>query len=437
MSIDLIPLFVKNLQNKFNFWIVGGTVRDILMGKRPSDFDLTGKNIENALPYLKSEGRIVVLDRNEKEYRLILKDYWIDLSEMKGDTIEEDLKKRDFTINSMALTKDGEIIDPFYGKKDLENRLIRTVSPENITKDPIRILRAFRFMSILKFDIEEETLKTIVENRTLLQNVAGERIHQELLLILKSKNVYRTFEKMCSYKIMDILFPEITPLRETSQKYYNEQNLLFHSLQVIRYLEEKLYSTRVFYEPCYILGAFLHDIGKPLTISFDSKGNTHFHGHDKMGAKLIENQLKKLRFSGKEIEDTKNIIAFHMYPHHLAGLENLTRKAVARFLRRTGKYADFLIVFAEADARASPPREGGMPGYKRLKQLVEEIRKETKQKPERLITGYDLIDLGFTPSPLFKTILEDVDDEFKSGGLKNKKEALQYIIEKYKKGGRY
>ncbi len=441
MMLNSIPEHVINLIERFNLFLVGGTVRDIVMERKPRDFDLVGKNIEEVLNNLKSKGKIVILDEKEKEYRIVFKDYWIDLSEMKGITIEEDLKKRDFTINSMAIGKSGELIDPFNGKEDIENRLLRTPHTENVIKDPVRILRAFRFMATLDFNIEKNTIFSILDNRSLLKKVAGERIHQELLLILESKNVYKAFESMCRYKVMDIIFPEIEGLRKTSQRYYNEQNLLYHSLLVLKFLEEQLYFSNIFYEPWYILGAFLHDIGKPVTISYDEEGNTHFHGHDKEGARLIENRLKDLRFSGREIEDIKNIISFHMYPHHLAGIENLTSKAVARFLRRTGKYADFLLLFAESDAKASPPREGGLNGYKRLREMINEIRQKSKNKPRRIITGHDLIAMGFEPSPLFRIILEDVQDEFISGNLKTKEDALKYIQDKYryrnKKEGAY
>lgn len=435
MILSSIPEFIRELMKRFHLLLVGGSVRDILMDKKPKDFDLIGKNIKDVLLHLKSKGKIVVLDREREEYRIVLGNYWIDITKIRGKSIVEDLGKRDFTINSLAITKDGVILDPFNGEKDIKNGIIRAVQPKNIEEDPIRILRAFRFMATLNFKIEEDTLSTIVSNKNLLQGVAGERIHQELLSILSSKNLFNTFKTMCEYEIMDIIIPEIKGLRQTSQRYYKSQNLLFHSLQVLKYLEEELYLKTIHFEPWYLLGAFLHDVGKPLTISVDEKGNTHFIGHDKEGAKLIEKRLKRLRFSGKEIEDIKNIISLHMYPHHLAGVETLTKKAVARFLRRTGQYTDFLLLFAEADAKASPPRGGGLSGYKKLRKMIEEIREENKEKPERLITGYDLIDLGFKPSPLFKTILEDVDDEFKAGALKDKVAALEYIKRKYKQRG--
>lgn len=439
MSIEsVIPSFIKELATRFDLYIVGGSLRDIFLKKTPKDFDLAGKNIENALKYLKNKGKIVPLDEKEKEYRVVLRDYWIDISELRGKDIYEDLSKRDFTINSIAYdVKSKKLIDPYNGQEDIERKVIRTLSIENLKSDPLRVLRAFRFYATLGFSIEEDTLRCIKDTKEELSNTKGERIRQELLEILASSNVYKTFKLMCETLVMDIIFPEVSLLRKTSQRYYNNQNLLYHSLTALKNTEKMLKENNTYYEPVWLLGAFLHDIGKPFTLTYDEEGNTHFHGHDKYGAQIVEERLKKLRFSSKEVEEVKKIVAFHMYPHHLASVDVLTKKAVARFLRRAGKFADFLLLFALADAKASPPREGGMKGYVKLKKLMDEIRRENKNKVERIITGYDLIDMGFKPSPLFKTILEDVQDEYAIGNLKNKEEALKYIIKKYKKEGGY
>ncbi len=435
MNIEsVLPTFIKNIIKEHHLYIVGGSIRDILLKKTPQDFDLVGKDIENALRHLREKGKIVVLDEKEKEYRIVFRDFWIDLSEMKGESIIDDLEKRDFTINSIAYDIEAKkLIDPCNGQKDIEKKIIKTCDIENLKMDPLRILRAFRFYATLGFTIEEHTLSWIYKIREMLSQVKAERIRLELLQILASSNVYNTFGIMCDTKVMDMLFPEVSRLRETSQRYYNNQNLLYHSLMALKYLEEMLKEKEIYYEPAWILGAFLHDIGKPSTLSYDEEGNTHFHGHDKLGAEILEKELKRLRFSTREIEGAKKVVALHMYPHHLASLDNLTKKAVARFLRRAGEYADFLFLFALSDAKASPPREGGMDGYKKLKKLMDEIRNEQRHKQERIITGHDLISLGFKPSPLFRTILEDVQEEFMAGTLQNKKEALKYITKKYKK----
>ncbi len=435
--VSNLPPVVREILSTYEFYLVGGSVRDILLDKTPSDYDLTGSDIARVLAHFKKHGKIVPLDEKEGEYRVVLKNFWIDVSRMKGKTIVEDLQKRDFTINSLAIDKNGNIIDPCGGRVDLKNGIIKTFKEENLLSDPLRILRAFRFYATLGYEIEKDTLTWIKKHKNLLGNVSGERIHQELILILSSQRVYETFKLMCELKVMDVIFPCVKRLRETAQRYYNEQNLLYHSLMVLKYLEENLQKTKVHTRPVFMLGAFLHDIGKPLTIAYDEEGNTHFHGHDKEGARLIEKRLKELKFSNREIDDVKKIIEFHMYPHHLAGVSELTKKAVARFLRRTGEYADFLLYFAEADAKASPPREGGMTGYEKLRNLIKEIREESKEKPPRILTGYDLIELGFEPSPLFRVILEDVEDEFKAGTLKNKEDALQYVKKKYKQEGAY
>jgi len=224
MKIQINLPLDKDILEKFDIFVVGGTIRDIFLGDIPRDFDIVvPPPVETFLHELKKKNyRFFVLDEKEQEYRIILsKEEWIDLSQIKGETIERDLIMRDFTINSIGVhLKSGMLIDPTDGLKDLKGKIIRTVSGTNLIQDPLRILRAFRFFATLGFNIEKKTEELIRELHPLINIVAMERIKYELFLILKTDQAYKTFKYMEVVGLLYDIFPELRPLRYTSQRYY-------------------------------------------------------------------------------------------------------------------------------------------------------------------------------------------------------------------------
>ncbi len=442
--IDKIPLpsVIEGIPDIY--YVVGGCIRDFLLQKDFSDFDIVVLDLKKVLSYFKEQkGRVITLSEEDGEFRVMFGKFWVDVSSLKGRDITEDLLKRDFTINSIAFDPlKNCLIDPANGVSDIKKGIIRTHSEENLKDDALRILRAARFFATLGFEIETRTMEFITGQRALLERISPERIRNELLLILNSGRVYKTFKLLSDTEILDVIFPDVTALRHTVQRYYEGQNLLYHSLQVLKYTEESLLDVNIENKGMLLLSAFLHDIGKPECIVYDEEGNTHFYGHDKKGAQRAAHMLRTLRFSNKEIETVTKVVGFHMYPHLIAAEENLTKKAAARFIRRTEPFTDFLLKFAVADAKASPQRGTGMNGYERLRKMIEDIREEEKRRGmyKPILTGYDLIGLGLKPGPLFKLILNDVEDERRAGSLLSREEALKYVTEKYvviKKGGKY
>jgi len=440
MKIQINLPLDKDILEKFDIFVVGGTIRDILLGDIPRDFDIVvPPPVESFLHELKKKNyRFFVLDEKEQEYRIILsKEEWIDLSQIKGETIESDLIMRDFTINSIGVhLKSGTLIDPTDGIKDLKEKIIRTVSGINLIQDPLRILRAFRFFATLGFNIEKKTEELIRELHPLINIVAMERIKYELFLILKTDQAYKTFKYMEEVGLLYDIFPELRPLRYTSQRYYNEQNLLYHSMMTMKYTEEIIEKETHPQEAGDLkvlikLAALLHDIAKPETLSYDDEGNTHFYGHDKIGADKVEQIALRLKFSNKEKDILKKLVRYHMYPHLLSAEKEITKKAANRYLRKTDELAFPLLRMALGDAMASPPRPGGMQGYERLEKILKEILEEKKKQKERIITGHDLISLGLEPGPLFRKILEEIEDMRAQGEIKTKEEALTYIKQKY------
>jgi len=437
MKIQVNLPIDKDILKKFKIFVVGGTIRDILLGDTPRDFDIVvPPPVEAFLNELKKKRyRYFVLDEQEKEYRIILsREEWIDLSQIKGDNIEKDLMMRDFTINSIGVhLKSGTVIDPTDGIKDLKGKIIRTVSGTNLIQDPLRIVRAFRFFATLGFSIEKKTEELIRELHPLINLVAKERIKYELFLILKSNRAFETFKYMEEMGLLYDIFPELRSLRYTSQRYYDEQNLLYHSMMTMKHTEEIIerenYPDEL--KALIKLASLLHDIAKPETLSYDDEGNTHFYGHDKIGAEKVEQIAWRLKFSNKEKDILKKLVRYHMYPHLLSAEKEITKKAANRYLRKTDELAFPLLRMALGDALASPPRPGGMMGYEKLEKILREILEEKKKQKERIITGHDLISLGLEPGPLFRKILEEIEDMRAQGEIKTKEEALAFIKKKY------
>jgi poly(A) polymerase len=368
---------------------------------------------------------------------------------MIKEDIEKDLLERDFTINAMGMKIPGfELIDILGGKKDIKKGVIRAVKEENILEDPLRMLRAFRFMALLDFNIEEELKRTITENKEKIMSSARERIMQELFIIFsEGKVIFKTISKMAETGILFVLIPELAKSQECFQRYHKSKlNVFEHILKCVYYLERfyknwrrtffKEYEELIkeIFEPekrvLLFLGILFHDIAKPDTCTIE-EGRTKFYGHDKIGAQIAYKWAKKMRFSEKFSKKLSSLVFWHMYPHLLGKEKERTRRAYHRYLRKTAQLWFLLFVHAYADFRATPP--GKDPSY--LKNLLKEIyefKKETeKERPKPLITGYDLIDLGLIPSPLFRKILEEIEEMRAEGKIKEKQEALAYIRENY------
>ena len=455
--LNALP-YRKRIENTGEVYLVGGTVRDFLLGKIPRDFDLVVRG--RAVDFIKKlnlrRGKLVELSQEEDEYRIALgKNFWLDIAGMKGKTLKDDLKNRDFTVNSLAVPigKGNFIIDYTGGLKDLEERKIRAIRKRNLKEDPLRLLRAFRFMSELAFDIDERTLRWISSLKGEISRPKAERIRYELLLLFSGKRLSESLWKMDETSILTELIPELLPLRNTCQKYYEEQNLLYHTLKCVENLdlllrgemENPLREFEGYYgdfiaddkkRALFLMGALLHDIGKPDTLTRGAEGRTHFHGHDRRGEIITRGILERLRFSRAERVLVSQVVRLHMYPHLLAREgERVTDRALFRYLRKTGELAFPLILFAYADALASPSDGRGVLGHvtfaRKLAQFIEKKRERAAKK--RLVTGDDLIALGLKPGPIFRVILEEMEELQAIGQITDRQEALQVLRDVMKK----
>ncbi|WP_317411141.1 CCA tRNA nucleotidyltransferase [Clostridium baratii] len=353
-----IPSNVKYIidefyKNNYEAFMVGGCIRDALLCKTPKDYDIatsakpeiTEKLFEKTIPTGIKHGTVTVLIdnepyevttyRNEGEYKDNRRPdevYFV-------SDIKEDLSRRDFTINAFAYNSREGLKDFFGGLDDLNNRLIRSVGDANkrFNEDALRMLRAIRFSTQLNFDIEENTLNAIKDNKDLIKNISAERIRDELCKILISNNVRTGLNLLKECGLLQIVIPEIVPSIGFDQKnIHHFEDVFNHTLSVIEKCPEDL-NIR--------LAALLHDIGKPDVFFIDDKGNGRFFGHNTKSEKIARDILNRLRFDNKTIKSVCILVREHMNV-----LDNASNLAIKRLINRVSKENIYsLLALQKAD----------------------------------------------------------------------------------------
>ena len=357
MNIN-IPSNVKYIidefyKNNYEAFMVGGCIRDALLCKTPKDYDIatsakpeiTEKLFKRTIPTGIKHGTVTVLIDNEP--------YEVTTYRTEGEyrdnrrpdevyfvsDIKEDLSRRDFTINAFAYNSREGLKDFFGGLDDLNNRLIRSVGDANkrFNEDALRMLRAIRFSTQLNFDIEENTLNAIKDNKDLIKNISAERIRDELCKILISNNVRTGLNLLKECGLLQIVIPEIVPSIGFDQKnIHHFEDVFNHTLSVIEKCPEDL-NIR--------LAALLHDIGKPDVFFIDDKGNGRFFGHNTKSEKIAKDILNRLRFDNKTIKSVCILVREHMNV-----LDNASNLAIKRLINRVSKENIYsLLALQKAD----------------------------------------------------------------------------------------
>ncbi len=365
-------------------YLVGGALRDACLGRPFSDLDLAAeKPLLLARRLAREIGRgLVVLDENERVYRVILKETGslkqIDVAGLKGVTIGEDLMRRDFTINALAwpvprspgrAISRKEVLDPRGGLEDLKARRLRCETAALLREDPLRLLRAFRLAAELGFTLDPGTLSRIRASSRLAATPAGERIRSELLALLACPGASRLLWLMDETRVLTAVFREFEPQRRCAQAYYGKGGVLKHSLDVVSRLDFLLdHLEQAFPRPAkalrerfagregepsphrglLMLAALLHDVAKPRTAQ-KIGGRLRFFGHDTVGAKMALEIMKRLRFSREESRLVAAIVEHHLRPGNLAASGKVTDRAAYRFFRDIGKPAIDLLLVCWAD----------------------------------------------------------------------------------------
>lgn len=433
-TFEKASLIVQRLRNAgYEASLVGGCVRDYIMGIEPEDYDIVTsakpdeiQDIFNRTVAVGAAFGVVVVIvgdrkfevatyRQEKDYRDGRHPSTVDFA-----GVMEDVKRRDFTINGLLMDPfTGEVTDFVGGLEDIEKRLVRTIGKpeERFHEDHLRMLRAIRFAAQLGFTIEESTFRAINSLAHMIKRISPERIRDEITKIISQKGAHQGLELLFASGLLHELLPEVAALCGVEQPptYHPEGDVWMHTLRIFELLPEIKGTS---WEPVLAWAALLHDTGKVKTKTEDENG-IHFYGHVKAGENIAADIMKRLRFSNADTDKVVALIHNHMRFLHVREMKPSTLK---RFLR----LPDFSLhlTLHLLDCLAS---HGNLENYEYCRRKLEELPPE-KLKPPPLITGHDLIALGFTPGPLFGKILKDVEDAQLNGHLTTKEEAKAYVL---------
>jgi len=434
------------------FWIVGGTVRDHLMGRKPMDYDIAvdGNPADFAAAFARAYGgRPVAIGRGDLQiHRVATLGGFFDFSRIEGGDIEKDLRRRDFTINAMAVSPaHGRLIDPMGGRKDLRHRRIRMVSSDVFERDPVRLVRAFRMAALFDLDLDPVTEERIRSQASLVTQSAGERVRDELLKILGANRASPTITRMNDDGVLGEILPELSALAGCRQNGYHQYDVLDHTMLSLSHLEaiyadpsawlplqgRQARQSAACRDPIMLkLAVLLHDIGKPAARG-TKNGRTHFQGHSSTGFEMAEAVFQRLRLSNRQGRFVGFMVRHHIRPlqlflAHQRG--DLTSRGRIRFFTRCGELTPALVLLATADmaGKQTPPGERFAAFARFADSLLEAYFRDFRpiSLAPALITGKDLITiLGLPPSPLFKQVLDAVEIERLEGRLETRQEALK------------
>lgn len=454
--INLIKDYAKKSSDNAEIYLVGGAIRDFYLNKENFDKDIIFDKA-NAEVFAKSlakalEASFISLDAENKIYRIVLKDKinCIDIASQIGDTIEEDLKRRDLTINAIAINlKTYEIIDVTGGLDDLKSKKIRHISEQNFTDDPLRLLRAYRFQALLGFDIDEDLTKIIIKHASKINQSAVERINYELLKLFSGDYTAKTLAEMDKAGLLKEILPISQDLKEVPPNLHHHLDLFSHSIEVVNQIQ-KIYekstpevqkhlqqnsfggATRLAHLK---LAGFLHDIGKPSTWTIEEETGKHrFIKHDDVGSKMAEKILKTAKFSKKQTDYIAKMVKYHIYPSHVISTPDISDKIYMRFIRKMGNEAIDAITLAMADRLSARgiqiTEEIVKKNINNLQSLLDFYLnvKDTLKPLPKILSGEEIMELlNITPSKGLGNIIKLLKEAQLSGDITTKEEAIKFI----------
>lgn len=409
--LELIASAIRNTEFEGKTYVVGGYVRDLIMKKTSSDIDLVvemdqgGGKLAEFLHTSGLSGKPVTFERFGTSF-VMIKGHKIEIVMTRKESypdktrkpvvgtasIQEDIFRRDFTINSLIMNISNGVISDLtgLGTEDIRNRMIRSTSDPAIifSEDPLRMLRAIRFAVQLDFKIEADTAVGINKNRDRLKDISWERRRDEFTAMLLSAEPDRAVKMLFEFGLMKYVIPELLQIEGLEQNKYHDKNVLDHSLQVLRKSSPEL---------CLRLAALLHDIGKAESRS-DDNGEIHFYGHEKTGAESATKILRRLKYPKKTRDIAVLLIRNHMRLKQAGkSAENLSDKAVYRLIRDLGDQLDHLLELVDADNQSHAPDYRMNGQIKSMKKRFIELRKKIdRTKPP--VNGNDIIEILKIPS---------------------------------------
>jgi poly(A) polymerase len=408
------------------------------------------------------QGTFVLLHEGEGTARVVWEDEILDLAEFRAPTLEGDLKARDFTINAMALELEAvlgrrplRLIDPWGGLEDLAKGLIRVVAPENLGYDPLRLLRAYRFAATHGFRLTPATEAAVRRYLPEFPRVAGERLHQELFVLLAAPRAGQILQDMDRAGLLTRVFPELSDAKEVEQNGYHHLDVFNHSLETVLSLEKVLaapekyfgelagelarYAVRPPKTALLKIAALFHDVGKPQVRERRSRPDRYtFYYHEKVGLEIFAGTTRRLRLSAAEAKTVATLIRLHMRPFLLLPAfrdRQLTVRALGRLVRAARPELPGLFALAMADSLAGQGAAKPADSETVLAALADAAyrflkdRLEAQERLPRLLSGHDLIGLGLKPGPQFRRILTAVEEAQWEGAVRSREEALNLARE--------
>jgi tRNA nucleotidyltransferase (CCA-adding enzyme) len=430
--------YIINKIEKHNFkaYLVGGAVRNFVLGLEAFDFDITTNalpdDIENIFPKTiptgKKYGTITVIHDNNSYEITTFRSDGIYSDGRRPDSVSfsteliEDLKRRDFTINALCIDIEEKLIDCFNGIEDIKNKVIRCIGnpDERFTEDALRMMRAVRFMTQLKFTMDEDTRLSIIKNNALIKKVSVERISEELNKILLSDKPSDGIRALVDTGLMKHIIPEFMDTIGFNQHNpYHDKDVFEHTMEVLDNTKPKL-NLR--------LSALLHDISKPECFTQDKSGRGHFYEHELKSSQRAKLIMERLKYPHDITEDVRVLIRYHLLKS-----VDMKDKGVKRFINNVGiDRLDNMFELNIADIKGKS-KIADISGFERLEILREKCknifeRKEPLSKKDLKINGNDLEALGIKKGPIYTEILNKVLDLVLEFPEKNIKEELEKYV---------
>jgi poly(A) polymerase len=412
-------------------YLAGGCVRDGLLGKEPKDYDIATdaepEQIQHIFPQTLAVGSqfgvvMVILDRESFAVTTFRFDGpYLDgrhPSHVRFGTLEEDVARRDFTINGMMLDpEDSRVIDLIGGQMDLKQRVIRAIGDPNqrFEEDRLRMIRAIRFAAGLNFTIEDKTLAAIRQQASKIIQVAWERIGDEITRVLTEGGAKRGFELMNETGLLKVLMPEIENMNgvEQSPNYHPEGDVFSHTMNLLGHLDNATETLAY--------GCLLHDVAKPVCFERREHKIT-FYNHPNKGAEMAVEMLKRFKRSRSTWERVEYLVRSHL---HYTQAPNMRLSTLKKFLGENG--IGELLELCRIDALSS---NGDMQYYNFCRQKLSELKSE-EIHPAPLLRGKDLIAMGFPPGPIFQTILKQLEEGQLNGEVLSREQAREWVIKQY------
>jgi len=450
----IIPKEVKTIISKlkeagYEAYIVGGCVRDFLLGAEPKDWDVTTnakpEEIQKVFPdsFYENNFLTVTVRTGSKKPELTeieITTYRLDAKysdkrhpdEVRfAKSLKEDLARRDFTVNAMAIDEKIEnrkqkieVIDLFGGQDDLKKEIIKTVgnSDERFSEDALRLLRAVRFATTLDFKIEEKTAEAIKKNSALLKAVSGERIRDEFVKIILADRALEGVNLLHELGLLQYILPELEENYGVGQNKHHIYDCYWHALKALEYSAKKKYNMQV------RLASLLHDIGKPRVKSGDGKEST-FYNHEVVGASMAFKALSRLKFPNKDIEKITGLIRYHMFYYNVG---EVSESSVRRLVKKAGpENMEELLQLREADRIGSGVPKAEPYKLRHLKYIIDKVSKDPISVKMLKVSGLDVMSiLGISPGPKIGQILDVLLEHVLDDPKKNIKVFLEKEIEK-------